>query len=215
LKVINKARCRSRQILGLLDFNNYKVFNLFEPELYSLKSDVTYDMTVKINLYIDIRFLLDPLKFSNRFINEIRFSSKEKDTVVNRCTLCNMIVPQCFILSPERRDVMLFKCFQTKIKIPYLQHVGEVLRDKAFPRDSSITNLKELLDAVRDVAEKKQKESSDSARSFRAAIEDILNKTDSSEEHQFKSVLGDIFNVILLKFKSFLSRLIILFFFST
>jgi alpha-tubulin suppressor-like RCC1 family protein len=195
LKVINKARSRSRSIVGLLDVNNYKVFNLFEPELYSLKSDIAYDMTVKINLYIDIRYLLDPLKFSNKYVNEIRFSTKEKDSIPARCILCNMMVPQCFILSPERRDPVLFKCFESKIKIPYLQHVGDVLRDKAFPRDNNITNLKELLDAVRDVAEKKQKDSSDSARAFRAAIEDILNKTDSSEESQFKSVLADIFNV--------------------
>ena len=108
LKLLNIAKSKTRQVLGLLDFTDYKVFDLFEISK-SIKSDLSYDQSSKVTIYIDIRFLLDPVEFCKKYSSEVKFSGKNSETIINRCRLCNLVIPQCFILNLEKKMILLLK----------------------------------------------------------------------------------------------------------
>jgi hypothetical protein len=59
----------------MIDFNKYRIFDLFEPETLSFKSNIEYDQTLKISLFTNTKFLLDPNHFAQKFSKEIKFNT--------------------------------------------------------------------------------------------------------------------------------------------
>jgi alpha-tubulin suppressor-like RCC1 family protein len=198
LRVIFKC-LDARQITGNPLFKDYEVFKIFDPSQQTLKSSISYDSTFKLCIYIDVRFLLDHKSYPTRFKVETGASNEKSDeeTKLNRCTMCHLIMPSNFINRVDKKELVYFENFKEKIKSNYLTHICNVVRDNAFPRDLPILSLKDFAKAVKDVQDKKQKESNESAREVRNALEEMLNKS-NAEEVGFKNLINEIYAVSFL-----------------
>jgi hypothetical protein len=198
LRVIFKC-LDARQITGNPLFKDYEIFKIFDPTQQTLKSNISFDSTFKLCLYIDVRFLLDHKSYPNRFKVETGSASEQSDeeTKISRCKMCHLIVPSNFINRLDKKESFYFQNFQEKIKSTYLSHICNVVRDNAFPRDLPILSLKDFAKAVKDVQDKKQKETNESAREVRNALEEMSNKS-NAEEVGFKILINEIYDVSLL-----------------
>jgi len=187
LKIVNIAKDRLSANPHTLNFSNYRIFDLLFDKLGTLKSGILLDNTLKINLYIDNRYMIEPSRFYKRFKNELKFvdkgdtgAKKMKLENINRCKSCHLILPKFCILDSEQRDQQLYKPFRSKVKKEYLMYACEVLKNENFPRQLEINSMSELSNAI-DSFIKIDSDENDSAVRFLGGIQEY-NKEDGKEK---------------------------------
>lgn len=177
----------NKQIESNLNLSNYIIFSkLFEKD--NTKKPIDIDISNEIELFIDIKFLLDPDSYTKNYKTELNITSTDNTTFqINRCTECDLLVPNKFILDNKsspyyfRTLKEISKKYDTATN--FLIKINQIIKDKSFPKKGHSLQIKTVqgfIELIKMVIDNKYStDIKETARQVKTALELLIARESS------------------------------------